>query len=220
MVLLLPAATEAPQKPCLNFLTGLLPISIDWGRPRTLVYHTQVCTSSSKRSLLISGKEPRQTPVTKETERYFIPNGRQRLQASTSAAVPGSDVTPKFRFLLGRCVALSPVTLRYTCVRQVGAVVAWMLWIELCKCSGFFPRVTLGRRASVAGRRSSASASRSSWPPTLLPHTRCYSVRMYPLVWVSVCWGGLRGDGEQGRPCVGAAAWRWHRGVGRFYPRQ
>ena len=27
----------APVKPCLNFLTGLLSISIDWGRPRTLV---------------------------------------------------------------------------------------------------------------------------------------------------------------------------------------
>ena len=32
-----PETTGAPVKPCLNFLTGLLSISIDWGRPRTLV---------------------------------------------------------------------------------------------------------------------------------------------------------------------------------------
>ena len=30
------AAVEAPIKPCLNFLSGLWSISIDWGRPKTL----------------------------------------------------------------------------------------------------------------------------------------------------------------------------------------
>ena len=32
-----PSATGAPIKPCLNVLSGLWSISIDWGRPRTLV---------------------------------------------------------------------------------------------------------------------------------------------------------------------------------------
>ena len=32
-----PAAAGAPIKPCLHFLSGLRLISIDWGRPRTLV---------------------------------------------------------------------------------------------------------------------------------------------------------------------------------------
>ena len=31
------AAAGTPVKPCLNFLSGLWSISIDWGRPRTLV---------------------------------------------------------------------------------------------------------------------------------------------------------------------------------------
>ena len=38
---LTPAAAGAPVKPCLNFLPGLLSISIDWGRPRTLVGNTR-----------------------------------------------------------------------------------------------------------------------------------------------------------------------------------
>ena len=37
LFLLPPAAAGAPIKPCLNFLYGLLSISISWGRPRTLV---------------------------------------------------------------------------------------------------------------------------------------------------------------------------------------
>ena len=37
LFLLPPAITGAPIKPCLNFLFGLESISIDWGRPRTLV---------------------------------------------------------------------------------------------------------------------------------------------------------------------------------------
>ena len=32
-----PAAARVPVKPCLNFLPGSWKISIDWGRPRTLV---------------------------------------------------------------------------------------------------------------------------------------------------------------------------------------
>ena len=37
LVSLPPATAGAPVKPCLNFLSGLSSISIDWGRPRTLV---------------------------------------------------------------------------------------------------------------------------------------------------------------------------------------
>ena len=32
-----PTAAEAPINPCLKFLSGIHSISIDWGRPRTLV---------------------------------------------------------------------------------------------------------------------------------------------------------------------------------------
>ena len=37
LFLLPPAAAGASIKPCLNFLSGLLSISIDWGKPRTPV---------------------------------------------------------------------------------------------------------------------------------------------------------------------------------------
>ena len=50
-----PASVGTPIKPCLNFLSGLQSVSIDWGRPRTLVsitfflFHitTTICFQSS-----------------------------------------------------------------------------------------------------------------------------------------------------------------------------
>lgn len=52
---LLPSATGTPIKICLNFLPGLLSISIDWGRPRTLVNITQFLHTSCIFSIVISG---------------------------------------------------------------------------------------------------------------------------------------------------------------------
>ena len=43
--LLPPAAAGAPRKPCQNFLSGLLSISIYWGRPRTLDGNTPIILS-------------------------------------------------------------------------------------------------------------------------------------------------------------------------------
>ena len=42
-----PGAAGAPVKPCLNFLSGLWSISVDWGRPRTLACNTSYFHISS-----------------------------------------------------------------------------------------------------------------------------------------------------------------------------
>ena len=52
LFLLLLAGAGAPTKICPNFLTGLLSISIDWGRPRTLVGINTLLINVSRASLV------------------------------------------------------------------------------------------------------------------------------------------------------------------------
>ena len=55
LVLAPPAVAGAPVKPCLNFLSGLLSISIDCGRPRTLVGITDLLHIRRHFSVVFTG---------------------------------------------------------------------------------------------------------------------------------------------------------------------
>ena len=68
-----PAAAEAPVKPCLNFLSSIWSISIDWGRPRILVGINSMRPGQEPRP---SDSNPRARTRVKQSWQCLMTDGR------------------------------------------------------------------------------------------------------------------------------------------------